>query len=222
MKYFGKGSKADRDVLAKVTGVTPARAMAMITSKIEERLEGGPSGLRRAFQFFDRNGSGSIDFKEFRSALATYTMLEFETPLLRKLFAKVDNDGKGTIDFEKFSAMIMGSTKDATTGLDTRTLKKHDKFKDRVSFIDGNSDVMILRKVRQHWKDLQYAFKDADVGETGSLTKAQLRFQLEKYHIDMSDGQFEKLVKKIDLDGDGEVTYRASPPHPTLERTPHP
>lgn len=36
-------------------------AINMIREKIEGRLPGGPAGLRRAFQFFDGDGSGAID-----------------------------------------------------------------------------------------------------------------------------------------------------------------
>eukprot|EP01052_Picozoa_sp_SAG31_P082436 SAG31_NODE_42473_length_271_cov_0.906977_1_plen_82_part_10 len=41
----------------------------MIREKIEQRLEGGPAGLRRAFKFFDKDGSGSINYEEFSHAL---------------------------------------------------------------------------------------------------------------------------------------------------------
>lgn len=42
------------------------QCIAMIQSKIQERLEGGPAGLRRAFQYFDADGSGDIDMDEVR------------------------------------------------------------------------------------------------------------------------------------------------------------
>ena len=44
------------------------QCIAMIQSKIQERLEGGPAGLRRAFQYFDADGSGDIDMDEVRAA----------------------------------------------------------------------------------------------------------------------------------------------------------
>ena len=47
----------------------------LIKAKIEERLEGGPASLRRAFQFFDKDRSGSISFAEFKVALAKYVAL---------------------------------------------------------------------------------------------------------------------------------------------------
>jgi Ca2+-binding EF-hand superfamily protein len=42
--------------------------------------------LRRAFQLFDRDGSGGIDVDELRVALRDHTMLAFEEPILLQLF----------------------------------------------------------------------------------------------------------------------------------------
>jgi Ca2+-binding EF-hand superfamily protein len=46
--------------------------VTLIRDKIRGRLEGGPSELRRAFQFFDVDGSGSIDHDELRKGLRLY------------------------------------------------------------------------------------------------------------------------------------------------------
>ena len=42
------------------------------------RLEGGPAGLRRAFQYFDRDGSGGVSMQEFKDGLKAHCMLEFD------------------------------------------------------------------------------------------------------------------------------------------------
>ena len=79
MKYFAKGSADDRNLSKKVTGVSVAQAKKMIQESIESRMESGPSGLRRAFQMFDGDGSGSISKQEFIHTLRLHCMLEFET-----------------------------------------------------------------------------------------------------------------------------------------------
>jgi hypothetical protein len=55
VRYFGKGSEADRNLTRQVTGshVTVQSATKMIRNKIEGRMGSGPSVLRRAFQLFD-------------------------------------------------------------------------------------------------------------------------------------------------------------------------
>ena len=71
--FFGKGQDFEKNLIAKVSGVSVDKALEMFRDKIQGRLEGGPAGLRRAFQFFDRNGSGGIDYEEFKQALKLYT-----------------------------------------------------------------------------------------------------------------------------------------------------
>jgi Ca2+-binding EF-hand superfamily protein len=60
LKYFGKGGAEDRNVTRKVSGVNTSQATKMIREKINNKMAGGPGGLRRAFQMFDRDLSGTI------------------------------------------------------------------------------------------------------------------------------------------------------------------
>ena len=57
-KYFSDGADASE---LKTVKTTPDKALEMIRAAIEARLETAPSGLRRAFAFFDRDGSGDMD-----------------------------------------------------------------------------------------------------------------------------------------------------------------
>jgi hypothetical protein len=41
----------------------------MVKEMIECKLASGPGGLRRCFQYFDIDGSGSIDYDEFKQTL---------------------------------------------------------------------------------------------------------------------------------------------------------
>lgn len=54
---------------AKITHIDVDGACHMIREKIESRLDSGRNGLRRAFRFFDKDMSGSINFEEFNHAL---------------------------------------------------------------------------------------------------------------------------------------------------------
>ena len=64
------------------------RASQLIREKIESRLTSGPDGLRRAFQFFDKDGSGSISLPEFDKALKEYIMLDLDEPTVRGCFER--------------------------------------------------------------------------------------------------------------------------------------
>ncbi|KAF4687709.1 hypothetical protein FOZ60_003586 [Perkinsus olseni] len=59
-----------------------------------------PSQIKKIFHKFqeiDKDGSGMIDYEEFRKAL-----LKEDTPMLRRLFAIFDTDGSGEIDVKEF------------------------------------------------------------------------------------------------------------------------
>ena len=49
------------DDIPRIRHISVEKATRLIREKIEGRLEGGPAGLRRAFQYFDADGSGSLD-----------------------------------------------------------------------------------------------------------------------------------------------------------------
>ncbi|CAI5985517.1 unnamed protein product [Closterium sp. NIES-64] len=58
----------------------------------------------KAFQHFDRDGSGFITVSELRDALANEDMLE--PGELEQIIEEVDTDKSGTIDYEEFAAMM--------------------------------------------------------------------------------------------------------------------
>ena len=58
-------------------------------------------GLRRAFQYFDRDRSGRISSEEFKIALKEYTMLEFDDVMFQKIFSSYDDDSCGEVDCER-------------------------------------------------------------------------------------------------------------------------
>lgn len=65
----------------------------------------GQDKVKEAFDFFDDDGSGSLQKDEFKNALSKLecnpTDTEFE-----KLWTEIDNDGGGTIDLEEFRKSI--------------------------------------------------------------------------------------------------------------------
>ena len=59
--------------------------------------------MRRAFQFFDKDGSGSISLPEFDKALKEYIMLDLDEPTVRGCFERFDDDGTVSINFSTLS-----------------------------------------------------------------------------------------------------------------------
>jgi centrin-1 len=69
----------------------------------EEQIE----EIREAFNLFDTDGSGSIDYKELKAAMRA---LGFETSKgeMHKIIEEIDADGSGEIEFPEFMQMMTG------------------------------------------------------------------------------------------------------------------
>jgi calcium-dependent protein kinase len=65
--------------------------------------------FRRAFMFFDKNGSGYIESNELREVLADDSG-EFDTEVLNDIMREVDTDKDGRVSYEEFVAMMKTGT----------------------------------------------------------------------------------------------------------------
>ena len=133
-----------------VRGVSVHEAIRIIRESIDSRLASGPDGLRRAFQYFDADGSGAISIEEFRVLLDRKLNLVFTEEILRQVMARFDDTGTGEIDYRKFTELVMGSKRDESTSLMTALSGRQG----HVSADAGNSAMMLRRKFTMSWKDM--------------------------------------------------------------------
>ena len=205
MKFFGKGQASDKEVFATISGVSAQEAKRMVQQKLQGRIEGGPSGLRRAYSFFDRDGSGSIDLNEFRIALKRTCGLVFDDTVTQELFRLIDPDGSGSLDFNEFCAVIMDSKNSALeTGTSLNTNAAALKI---VNDHNCNSIQFLRRKVRENWKALLIAFKQ-HTDAHGPLDRDGLREILYRFDILPADSQLDQLIHEIDADNDGTIDHQ--------------
>eukprot|EP01050_Picozoa_sp_SAG11_P005033 SAG11_NODE_339_length_10506_cov_12.368588_2_plen_858_part_00 len=191
LNYFRKTeiSDAQANAVGTVSGMPVSKAIMLIRDKIQQRLEGGPAGLRRAFQFFDQNGSGNISHEEFKHALRLKTMLVFDDKLIGAILGKFDPTGKGALDFEMFCNMVMGSnSRDSTsfTGVDTSSY-----------FERANWEQILRGRVIDHAKALKSTFQHLDARGNGWITHDQLKHTLFRFDIPIGDREFEELMPNI-------------------------
>ena len=111
LKFFAVGSEYDKNVISTITNMSIQTAKNVIREKMRGRLQGGPAEIRRSFQFFDRDGSGTIDLEEFAEGLEKYCGLKFDDKFLRELMAEFD-DGSGEISYISFAELVMESSPD--------------------------------------------------------------------------------------------------------------
>ena len=185
----------------KIHNMSTDNAMDLIRTKIAEKFDGRVGWIRRAFVNFDGDGSGAIDLQEFKSALKMKTGLDFENRLLQKIWKQFDDDGSGEINFRKFTEMVMDSGRRDATALQLPN------YGNKVSNDSGNSEMMLKRKVRMGFRDLRRAFKDLDRSGNGVLKMKDFQFALQRMDIVLNDTQFIELARKIDKNGDGQISY---------------
>ena len=69
----------------------------------EEQIE----EIREAFNLFDTDHSGSIDYRELKAAMRALGF-EVKKEELRKMITDIDSDGSGQIEFPEFLEMMTG------------------------------------------------------------------------------------------------------------------
>ena len=81
--------------------------------------------LKEAFDLFDADGSGQIDFRELKAA---FKALGFKVPKdeLQKMFNDVDTDGSGEIEFPEFLQLMTAKTTNDTREATDKVFKMFD------------------------------------------------------------------------------------------------
>lgn len=84
-----------------------AYMLQRITDKCVQRGERGLFGLKRLFQTFDTDNSGTLEFGEFKKAMLDFK-LDIEEGDITNIFRSFDINGDGVLDLNEFMEMILG------------------------------------------------------------------------------------------------------------------
>ncbi|KAK4412968.1 Calcium-dependent protein kinase [Sesamum alatum] len=80
-----------------------------VAISVHLRKMGNDDHLRKAFEFFDKNGNGYIEIEELREALADEAE-ETSEDVINAIIQDVDTDKDGRISYEEFAAMMKAGT----------------------------------------------------------------------------------------------------------------
>ena len=200
---FGRTDAQELPVLDKaLSDLDVDKALTLIRDKIRGRLEGGPAELRRAFQFFDRDGSGAIDHEEMRSALKLRTNLEFSDQMVGEIMKRYD-EGSGEVGFNQFAKLVMGSGQDDMTGWSSPSKGGRNMSFDHFNMNEEVHMVNIKRQLKKQWKRVKTEFGH----KGGVMDYAQIQDMLYVMNLDMSEKQFAGMMADVDVDGDQQITY---------------
>eukprot|EP00817_Percolomonadidae_sp_ATCC50343_P008142 CAMPEP_0117428194 /NCGR_PEP_ID=MMETSP0758-20121206/7963_1 /TAXON_ID=63605 /ORGANISM="Percolomonas cosmopolitus, Strain AE-1 (ATCC 50343)" /LENGTH=213 /DNA_ID=CAMNT_0005214429 /DNA_START=96 /DNA_END=734 /DNA_ORIENTATION=- len=103
------------------------------------------SDLRKAFDLFDRDGSGSIDINELNNVLKSVGH-NLDEEKLEAFMKEIDRDGNGTVDFDEFEYVVQVKLEDNIHDEDSMR-ELFEFFANGESFITENDLLKMMNKV---------------------------------------------------------------------------
>lgn len=153
---------------------------------LKARGANGIIGLSRQFKIADDNGTGSLDFMEFKKACRDFG-IDIDPQDIESLFKSMDIDQSGEIDFNEFLRVVVGEMSQFRRNLVERAFRTLDVN------MDGELDV---KEFSQRYNGISHP----DV-RTGKKTEAEVLVEFmetfEKHHALVADKSTSK---------DGKVT----------------
>ena len=207
-------------------GIHPHWTASKLEETLADQLALASKSVRATFRKFDEDGSGSLDYKEFRGVLRRYN-IEMSDDNFKKVMQKFDLDGSGIIDYreflERFGKHIAGHAD--TSGLSAALQEgnvgsNNTKDKERYSTVELRN-----RKAKNpHWtakqlknrlqealgvseKSVVSAFLKFDKDRSGSLDYDEMRLVLRKFNIEMDEDNFNTVMHDLDPDRSGYFDY---------------
>ena len=166
----------------EVTNISAQKAIEILQDKIRGRMQGGPAQLRRAFQLFDADGSGSIDHNEFKAAMRMRTNLEFSDALISEIMGSVGAGGTGgELNFNTFCELVMGDKGTQTGYGASRSQAASGATYDHFMMNEMQFLANVRRTIRKRWKDCRTAFVHAG----NQMNYEQVREMLFMMNLDL-------------------------------------
>jgi hypothetical protein len=86
----------------------------LIELKLEQKMQGGPGQLRKAFKLFDKDASGFVTDTEFVHLMHTWG-ISISKGQAAEFIQTMDKDGNGTLDYNEFIQEMLSHTHGSTS-----------------------------------------------------------------------------------------------------------
>ena len=211
-KKSQKQRQQDYDEANDVVGPAKIQEMEqMMRDKLQQRTKTGPFQLRKTFKYFDRDGSGGIDFDEFQRAME---LMGFAFTDLQQLalFARYDESCSGEVDYSEFVEKVMESdfkgvssgSKKALNALVTSTFQNQ-----QGQALEGDDDsdcdedeLETFRRVEVH-----KLFDLVDADGSGLIDKSEMSCLLTNLGKDLAQEEIDEGFAKLDKDSSGMIDF---------------
>lgn len=212
-KHTMKQRMQDYEEANDVVGLEKIQEMEqMMRDKLQQRTKTGPFQLRKTFKYFDRDGSGGIDFSEFQRAME---LMGFAFTDLQQLalFARYDESCSGEVDYSEFVERVMESDFKGVSSGSRRALSAlvssaflHQRGGPSLE-VDDDSDLdeeelETFRRVEVH-----KLFNMVDEDGSGLIDKMEMARLLKSLGKSLSQEEMDKGFTMLDRDSSGSIDF---------------
>jgi len=206
-----KQRKEDYAEANSVVGIGKVHEMEqMMRDKLQQRTKTGPFQLRKTFKYFDRDGSGGIDFSEFQRAMELMGFQFTEVQQLA-LFARYDENCAGEVNYNEFVEKLMESDcglPSATHGKKLNNIFSLASGKSNAacalhSAYDSDNDDEEREKIRR--EEVQRMFDDLDDDRSNFLERKEIELLMGSLGYTAYD--IDKGFSNIDKDNSNRIDF---------------
>ena len=150
--------------------------------------ETGGKNLKDPFEHFDKRDRGYFDIKAFGKGLKLLN-IDLNSSDEEKLFEMIDYNNDGRVRYNEFAVFINGS-----------------RYQNASSRLRAK-----IGQIARKWnggKDLRKAFDQFDRDATGFISSREFHRSIREFGFDLNKYEVDTLMHKLDVDGDGRITYR--------------
>lgn len=212
-KKTEKQRMQDYDEANTVVGSGKIQEMEqMMRDKLQQRTKTGPFQLRKTFKYFDRDGSGGIDFSEFQRAME---LLGFAFTDLQQLalFARYDESCSGEVDYNEFIERVMESDFKGVSSGSRKALGAlvssaflHQQGGESLEG-DDDSDVDEEELETFRHAEVHKLFNIVDEDDSGFIDREEMAHLLNSLGKTLPQEKVDEGFAKLDTDSSGSIDF---------------
>merc|ERR1712166_21060 len=162
--------------------------------------------LAQVFTAADVDGSGTLEYREFKKLL-NEANLGFTKEDLRRILMESDENDDGTIDYNEFLPIGVDIIQSIYARREAHHAKEADeKFEDEKSEIARMA--LLHGMTKQQYTDLLLTYFKAHAGDEGVLSRPQFKAALQNAELGLTRHEINMIMAEVDVNQDGVIDIK--------------